>query len=203
VELLETELAPTLDEARRRYLERIRTNQRHLLRMIEDVLGFAKLEAGQLSLAVDRVNVRLAIEELEELIEPEVRRKAIEFRCEPCDPALVVRASPERLRQVLLNLLANAVKFTPQGGRVTVSAKRVDSRVQMCVTDSGIGIAPEQLERVFEPFFQVDQGTTRSYAGIGLGLAIARELARAMDGDVRIESQLGKGSTAVVDLPTA
>ena len=202
-ELLLTELGESLGEAQRRYLERIRSNQQHLLVMIEDVLSFAKLEAGRLSLTTERVNVRDALLELEGLIEPELRRKEIAFTCEPCDAGLSVRGNHERLRQILLNLVSNAVKFTPNGGRVTLAASRAGDRVRMSVSDSGIGIPDEQLERVFEPFFQVDQGTKRSYAGIGLGLAIARDLARAMDGDVRIESQLGKGSTASVELPAA
>ena len=203
VELMFTTLETSITDAQQKYLSRIRSNQQHLLLMIEDVLSFAKIEAGQLSLERGRVRVRDALEELESLIEPELRRKEITFTCEPCDPALQVEANPERLRQIMLNLLANAVKFTNVGGRVDVGAVREGDRIRMWVRDTGIGIPPDQLERVFEPFFQVDRGTTRSYPGIGLGLAIARDLARAMGGEVRLESEVGKGSTASVELPAA
>ena len=203
VELLLTTAGERLDDAQRSYLTRIRTNEQHLLRMIEDVLSFAKIEAGKLTLATERVLVADTLGELEAMVEPDLRRKRIAYRCDPCDPALAAEANPERLRQVLLNLVANAIKFTPEGGAVRVAAEQVDGRVRILVSDTGIGIAANQLERVFEPFFQVDRGTKRSYPGIGLGLAIARDLARAMGGDVRMESELGKGTTALVELRTA
>jgi signal transduction histidine kinase len=114
-----------------------------------------------------------------------------------------VRADPEKLQQILLNLTSNAVKFTPTGGRVCVGATREQDRIRIRVSDTGIGIPPDQLERVFEPFFQVDRGTTRLYPGIGLGLAIARDFARTMGGEVRLESQPEKGTTAWLELPAA
>jgi signal transduction histidine kinase len=203
VELMFTTLEDAITEAQRKYLTRIRTNQQHLLTMIEDILSFAKLEAGSLSLEKQRVSVGDTLAELESLIEPELQRKEVAFTCAPCDRNLMVEANPERLRQILLNLLANAVKFTPSGGHVGVGASREADRIRMWVSDTGIGIPADQLERVFEPFFQVDRGTTRSYPGIGLGLAIARDLARAMGGDVRIESERGHGSRAWVELPAA
>jgi signal transduction histidine kinase len=131
-----------------------------------------------------------------------MRRKQLTFAREPGDPGLVVRADPERLRQILLNLLANSVKFTGAGGRVSIGAARDGDVIRIRVSDSGIGIPADQLERVFEPFFQVDRGTTRTYSGIGLGLAIARDFARAMGGELRMESTEGKGTTVSLELPT-
>jgi len=131
-----------------------------------------------------------------------VRRKELSFTRDGCDPSFVVRADPERLRQVLLNLLANAVKFTNAGGRVAIGAARDGGMIRMWVSDTGIGIPADQLERVFEPFFQVDRGMTRSYPGIGLGLAIARDFANAMGGELRIESEPGKGTIASLSLPS-
>jgi signal transduction histidine kinase len=202
VELMSLE-ARDFTETQNAYLARIRSNQQHLLTMIDDVLSFAKVEAGRLSLALSTVPVCEMLAELGSVIEPEVRRKNLLFTRHACDAALTVRADPERLRQILLNLIANAVKFTGAGGRVTVGAARDGRMIRVWVSDTGIGIPSDQLERVFEPFFQVDRGTTRSYPGIGLGLAIARDFARAMGGELRLESESGKGTTAVVELPAA
>jgi signal transduction histidine kinase len=203
VDLISMEMYDTLTEVQRAYLSRIQTNQQHLLHMIEDVLSFAKVEAGRLTLTMSTVPVSDMLTSLESTIEPEVRRKGLTLERDVSDPSLVVRADPERLRQVLLNLLANAVKFTPTGGRIFIDAERDSDRIRIRVRDTGIGIPADQLERVFEPFFQVDHGMTRSYAGIGLGLAIARDFTRAMGGELRLESQAGSGTTAVLELPSA
>jgi signal transduction histidine kinase len=190
-------------ETQRTYLSRIRSNQQHLLSLIEDVLSFAKVEAGHLTLSMQTVRVCEMLENMETLIEPELRRKDLSFTRDPCDPALSVRADLGKLRQILLNLFANAVKFTGEGGRVSVGAARAGDRIRMWVRDTGIGIPPDQLERVFEPFFQVDRGMTRTYPGIGLGLSIARDFARAMGGELRLESEIGKGTNASLELPIA
>ena len=201
VELITLEAEDTLSETRKTYLARIRSNQQHLLAMIDDVLSFAKVEAGRLSVALGTVPVCEMLADLGASIEPEVRRKDILFSRDGCDPALAVRADPERLRQILLNLIVNAVKFTNPGGRVTVGAERDGRMIRVWVRDTGIGIPSDQLEHVFEPFFQVDRGTTRNYPGIGLGLAIARDFARAMGGELRLVSESGKGTTASLELP--
>jgi signal transduction histidine kinase len=198
---LETE-APSM-ETQRTYLSRIRSNQQHLLSLIEDVLSFAKVEAGRLTLSMQTVPVREMLDALESLVDPELRQKNLLFTRDPCDPALAVRADPGKLRQILLNLLANAVKFTGAGGRIGVGAAREGNKVRIWVSDTGIGIPPDQLERVFEPFFQVDRGMTRIYPGVGLGLSIARDFARAMGGELRLESESGKGTIASLELPAA
>jgi signal transduction histidine kinase len=203
VELMSIGTPNTLTETQRTYLSRIHSNQRHLLSMIEDVLSFAKVEAGRLSLSMQTVQVREMLGALESVIQPELHRKEIAFTCDDCDPSLAVQADPERLRQILLNLLANAVKFTGPGGRIAAGVGREGDRISIWISDTGIGIPTEQIERVFEPFFQVDRGTTRNYPGIGLGLAIARDFARAMGGELRLESQPGKGTTASLELPAA
>jgi signal transduction histidine kinase len=203
VELLSMQVEDPITETQRTYLSRIQSNQRHLASMIEDVLSFAKVEAGRLSLTMQAVRVCEMLGSLEPLIEPELRRRDLSFACDPGDPSLTVRADPERLRQILVNLLANAMKFTAPGGRIGIGAVHNGDRVRMWVSDTGIGIPPDQLARVFEPFFQVDRGTTRSHSGMGLGLAIARDFARAMQGDLRVESQLGRGTTASLELPRA
>ena len=201
VELMSMELEDPITPTQRTYLSRIQSNQRHLASMIEDVLSFAKVEAGRLELTMQTVRVCETLGSLESLIDPELRRRELSFTCDPGDPSIVVRADPEKLRQVLVNLLANAMKFTAPGGRIGVGVVRDGDRVRVWVSDTGIGIPPEQLERVFEPFFQLDHGMTRSHSGMGLGLAIARDFARAMGGELRLESRPGRGTTASLELP--
>lgn len=201
VDLMSLEVDGALSEKQRASLARIQLNQQHLLSLIEDVLSFAKIEAGRLRIDVQTVLVHDVIQTLEAVVQPELQKKALTLSCEPCDTALSVRADPEKLRQILLNFLANAIKFTAHGGRIRVGADQQGESIRISVSDTGIGIPSDQIVRVFEPFFQVEQGPTRRYPGIGLGLAIARDLARAMDGEVLLESTLGAGSTISLRLP--
>lgn len=201
VDLLSLGVDGALTEKQQVSLTRIRLNQQHLLSLIDDVLSFAKIEAGRLNVDVRSVPVHEVIEMLEALVRPDLEGKDIVFSCEPCDDTLSARADPEKLRQILLNFLANAIKFTPPGGRIEVGAGRYEEFVRIWVSDTGIGIPSDLIAQVFEPFFQVEQGTTRRYPGIGLGLAIARDLADAMNGEVRLESTAGKGTTISLLLP--
>ena len=201
VDLLSVGVDGPLTEKQQVSLSRIQLNQQHLLSMIDDVLSFARIEAGKLKVDVQTVLVHDVVGTLEALVRPELQRKELIFSFDPCDPELSVRADPEKLRQILVNFLANAVKFTPRGGNIGVGADRRDGLVRIWVRDSGVGIPTDQIEHVFEPFFQVERGTTRRYAGIGLGLAIASDFAHAMNGEVRLESTVGKGSVASVLLP--
>ena len=202
VELMSLGLAGPLTEKQGEYLRRIQRSQQHLLALIEDVLSFARVEAGRLSFATRPVPVCQALDELEAFIELELRRKELTFTRRACDPSLTVRADPEKLRQILLNLLANAIKFTAPGGRIELGAERLGDTIRLWVSDTGIGIAGDQLERVFEPFVQVEHGLTRRYPGIGLGLSIALYLARAMLGKVAMESKVGEGTTVSLVLPS-
>lgn len=202
-ELMSLETEGPLTQKRRDYLSRIQRNQQHLLSLIDDVLSFAKIEAGRLAFAMQAVPVREALEALESLIEPELRKKELTFVCRACDDSLSARADPDKLRQILLNLVGNAVKFTAPGGRISVGAEREGDAIRMWVSDTGIGMPADQLAQVFEPFFQVEGGPTRRYSGVGLGLSIARDLARAMGGDVRLESRAGEGTTVSLVLQSA
>jgi signal transduction histidine kinase len=203
VELLALSTQGPLTDNQKDSLTRIQRNQQHLLALINDVLSFARMEAGRITPHPVSVRVSDAIRDVEPLIQPDLQKKQIKLEREAGDDSLVASADPEQLQQILLNLLANAVKFTDPGGRVAIGADATDGRVRIWVQDSGIGIPPEQLVSVFEAFFQVDRGTKRRYEGIGLGLTIARNLARAMRGDVTIESRVGEGTRATVELPTA
>ena len=141
---------------------------------------------------------------MEAMIEPQARARSIEYRCENVTDGLAVVADREKLEQVLINLLGNAVKFTPSGGVITLSAAAVDSgRVALRVQDTGVGIEPAQIGSIFEPFVQLEPTLTRTTEGAGLGLAISRELARGMGGELGVTSVPGKGSTFSVELPSA
>ena len=186
---------PLTDE-QRDGLARIRQASQELMRMINDILNFAKLESGHVDVQVAPVKIADAIARAESLIHVRLAEERLAFET-TCNGEEVL-ADPDRLQQVLLNLLTNAIKFTPAGGRISVSCKRDGRRVLLRVRDTGIGIAPEQVQRVFEPFVQLD--TTRA-DGVGLGLAISRELTRAMGGELTAESTPGAGSTFTIALP--
>lgn len=203
VEVMALGIQGPLTEQQQDSLERIQRNQRHLLSVIEDVLVFAKLEADRLPLEIGVTKVRVALDELDALVRPALQRKELTLTCSPCDLSMSVLADPEKLRQILLNLVGNAIKFTPAGGRIMVGAAREGDVVSISVTDTGIGIPADELRRVFEPFYQVERGPTRRFPGVGLGLSIAHDLARAMSGEVRIVSRVDEGTTVSLALPAA
>ena len=176
-------------------LRRILRSEQHLLGLINELLNFARVERGDL--AVDLVPVRVAdvAREVLELIEPQAREKTIvtDITCQ--DAALVALADSDRLRQVLVNLLSNALKFTPSGGSIRILCDERDDMIAVAVADTGIGISAAKQNDIFEPFVQIHRGPGTSSEGIGLGLAISRSLARAMNGDLTVTSDPGHGST--------
>ena len=185
------------------YLARIERSGRHLLSLIQDVLSFAKLEAGRVEIKVDDVAVQPLLVEMEGLTLPQVREARLHLVVDPCDPELRVRADVERLRQILLNLLSNAIKFTPQDGTVSLTCASDAERAFVSVSDTGPGIPPDKRETIFEPFVQLQRQAAGSQAGTGLGLAISRDLAHAMNGLLLVESEVGRGSTFTVVLERA
>jgi PAS domain S-box-containing protein len=203
VELIELGLRGPVTEQQQTDLHRIKRAQQHLLGLINDVLNFARLEAGKIALTLGDVPLREVLDEVEALIEPQAADRGILYGRGPADTALLVRADREKLEQVLLNLLSNAVKFTGPGGSVSMDVERAEGTVRLHVRDTGVGIPTEKLDAVFEPFVQVDPDLTRTRQGTGLGLAISRELARAMGGDLTVRSVLDEGSTFTVHLPAA
>ncbi len=185
-------------------LDRIRKNGRYLLALINDILNFARLEAGQVEFVPADVEVRDLLLGLEPIVGPHMAKAGVRYSCETGEPGVRVRADYERVRQILLNLVTNAVKFTAPGGGVTVSCRVAPDEVTLSVTDTGRGIARGKLERIFEPFVQVDRYLTSvSQQGVGLGLAISRDLARRMGGDITAESEVGQGSCFMLSLPRA
>ena len=192
-----------ISDMQRADLERIEQSQRHLLGLINDVLEFARIEAGRVEYHLAPLPVTSLISELEDFVRPQLRERSLGFHCEQPPPEVHVRADADKTRQILLNLLSNAVKFTPRTGHIEVRCEQNDGRVFIRVTDTGIGIAPERLGSIFEPFVQVHRSLTEPTGGVGLGLAISRDLARAMHGDLTVASAVGKGSTFTLELPAA
>ncbi len=193
-ELLKLGIRGPVNAAQVADLDRINRCQAHLLGIINDILQFAKLEAGQLEMKDELFPFETALSAAEELVKPQADAKRVSLRYERNDEAALVRGDRDRFQQIVLNLLSNALKFTPEGGAVGLRAESSDGRVLVRITDTGIGIRAEQLERIFDPFVQVQSGPTRASDGVGLGLAISRDMARQMGGDISVESEIGKGS---------
>ncbi len=206
-ELMELGIHGPVTEPQHTALARIQQSQRHLLGLIAGVLDYSRVEAGVVTYRLVDVLVTEAVAEAEVLVAPQLRAKGLGYGWSGAAPGLAVRADREKLQQILLNLLGNAIKFThardgvPGRIEVTCAAEPGGGRVAIHVRDTGEGIAPEQLERVFEPFVQADQRLTRPHAGVGLGLAISRDLARGMGGELTAESTPGQGSTFTLTLP--
>jgi signal transduction histidine kinase len=195
-ELLELGIRGPVTEQQRADLDRIKRSQTYLLSLINDVLNFAKIESGHLQVELDDVLLADVVKGMSDFVQPQLREHGLSFTCEACPPALRVRADAEKVQQILLNLLSNALKFTPAGGTISLRCAATHERgVVITVEDTGLGIAPEKQERIFEPFVQVDRRYKREQEGIGLGLAISRELARAMGGELSVRSAEGRGST--------
>ncbi|OLE81457.1 MAG: hypothetical protein AUG06_01215 [Actinobacteria bacterium 13_1_20CM_2_65_11] len=185
---------------RKRFLEQIHSSGKHLLGLINDILDLSKIEAGQMELRLQQVTVAEVVTQVAGIVEPLAGQKKIELRITE-DFAGEITADGGKVKQMLLNLVSNAVKFTPEGGAVSISTRRLDSTVELTVTDTGIGIAKEDQDRVFHEFQQVDSGVSRSQAGTGLGLTLTRRFARLHGGDVRLESRPGQGSVFTITLP--
>jgi PAS domain S-box-containing protein len=183
-------------------MQRIRRAEDHLLSLINDILSYAKIEAGRLTIEVTDVPVNQMLSELRMLIAPQVAAKGLQYEFRPGPPELQMRADSERATQIMVNLLTNAVKFTTDG-TITVDVDATKDDVIIHVRDTGPGIAPDRLSSIFDPFVQVGHFGEPNRAGVGLGLAISRELAHAMGGDLTVVSELGRGSTFTVRLPRA
>jgi signal transduction histidine kinase len=201
-ELVTDGLAGPVNEKQLEYLGDGRAAAQHLLRLITDVLDYAKSDAGRLSFAKDPVGVAAVVDEVTTLIDSLAAKKELTVTVS-CDEGLTLVGDALRVKQVLLNLVGNAVKFTPRRGRVELIARAVDERCEFVVRDTGPGIAKEEQDAVFEPFHQADSSTARTHAGTGLGLALVKRWAEAMGGAVELVSEAGQGSTFTVWLPLA
>lgn len=200
-ELLEMGVHGPLTSEQRNDLLRIRRSGRHLLTLINDILNFARIEAGAVDYDLQDVPLLETLGICDALTAPQRRAKGLAFHIDYCPADVIVRADADKLQQILLNLLTNAIKFTDANGSITMRCVLDANYVHLAITDTGHGIEVEQLERIFDPFIQVDARLTRVQEGVGLGLAISRDLARGMSGDITVESVRGVGSTFTVTMP--
>jgi PAS domain S-box-containing protein len=200
-EIIAMGLRGPVTEEQRQDLERIRRSQQHLLGIINDILNFSRIEAGQVAYDIGPVQIRDVFDTVTQIIQPQAGTKGLHFEPGPCPSDAVARADRGKVEQILLNLLSNAVKFTKQGGRVVLTCSVAADSIVIEVQDTGRGIPADKLEAIFEPFVQVGRSLTQTGEGTGLGLAISRDLARAMGGDITVVSEPGVGSTFTVTLP--
>jgi signal transduction histidine kinase len=190
-----------LTRAQRRSLERVDSNSRHLLALINDILDITRIEAGRMPLHISSFSVADLVHEVQSELEPIIARSKLEVRVRIPD-RVRLKTDRQKVKQILLNLISNALKFTHEGS-VTISSERESSGgIVVAVTDTGIGIAESDYDKVFEDFRQLDSSTTRAFGGTGLGLAICRRLAKMLGGNITLESKVGTGSTFRLHLPT-
>jgi signal transduction histidine kinase len=203
VDLLDAGVHGTLTAAQRDTIHRVRRSSHVLLGLINDVLNIARIEAGQVIYRLDTFTLETLIRDLEMLMSAQYANAGIDLRF-IVDGDIAVTADYDKTQQIFLNLLSNSLKFTEPGGTVSVHAFAGEEFATITVTDTGRGIPKGQLEEIFEPFVQVDRTSTpESQQGVGLGLAISRDLARGMSGDIIVESEVGKGAMFTVTLPFA
>ena len=201
-DLLDLGVKGPLNEDQRAMLLRVRETSKHLLGLINEVLDLAKIGAGRMELVMVETELGVLVDRAVQQITPLANSKGLRLDCAPASQPVMVKADETRLTQIMINLISNAVKFTPHG-QVAVSYAAHDDMVEIRVRDSGPGIPENQRERIFEEFYQVEGGLSRTSGGTGLGLAIARRFARLMGGDIRVESVMGEGSVFIVTLPSA
>jgi signal transduction histidine kinase len=202
-DLLAIEVGGPLEAQQREYVARIRGSQEHLLAIINDLLNYGRIEAGQVHYDLVDAPLHELVDKVLPMIRPQATAKGLTVDMRPCPDDLLVRVDRMKAEQVILNLLSNAVKFTPRGGHVAVGCAIRDGMGRITVEDTGPGIPLEKHEAIFAPFVQLGRSLTSGHEGTGLGLAISRDLARAMGGDVRVESAAGKGARFTLTLPAA
>ncbi|HLZ44635.1 MAG TPA: ATP-binding protein [Gemmatimonadales bacterium] len=204
--LLTQELGPPLSEQQHDFLETVARNGRHLLELINELLDLQRIAAGRMEIKPEPVEVAALLHETAGSVRAQAQKHRHSLQVTAPSPDVRVLADPGRIRQVLLNLLSNAIKFTPDGGRITLVAAAHNgggAEVRIAVTDTGIGIAPEDQPKLFKEFSQLDASASRKYEGTGLGLALSRRLVELHGGTIGIDSEMGKGSTFWFTLPQA
>lgn len=201
LEILEQNIHGVLTADQRRDVERIHQAQEHLMTLVNMILDFAKLEGGPIELSMAEIPIEETLRGAEALVAPQFAKKAIAYMHHAGDPSMTVFADREKVQQILLNLLANAMRFTPSGGTVDMDWRIENDTLLVHVRDTGPGIPREKAEQIFEPFVQLRAPGSVPSGGTGLGLAISRDLARAMGGDVRVTSAVGVGSVFTLMLP--
>jgi len=204
-QLLEMGVPGAINDQQREILQRLARSNRHLLGLINDILNLARIEAGRIEYRTEDALLADLVQEILPMLQPQLARKGLRYE-ENIAPELAVRVDREKTQQIFINLLGNAVKFTPPGGVVRIDAEPSEERpcaLRVSVHDTGVGIPADKLESIFDPFVQVDASHTRTTEGSGLGLSISRELARGMGGELEASSTSREGSTFILTLPRA
>ncbi len=183
------------------YLKDIHSSGKHLLSLINDILDLSKIESGRMELDVAEFDVRAALQNAMTLVKERAQRSGVALGLDVAPSLGALRADERKFKQIMLNLLSNAVKFTPEGGTVSVAAKPNGTAVEFSVADTGVGIAPEDQQLVFEEFRQVGRDYTRKAEGTGLGLALTKRFVELHGGTIRLESAPGRGSTFSFTIP--
>jgi signal transduction histidine kinase len=191
----------TLSDKQRRWVGNIQNSGQKLLALINDILDLAKIEAGKMTVRPDSFNLHDVCDGLLNMFRPLAEKKNIDVRSQIEPDLPMLRQDMTKLQQILQNLLSNAIKFTPEGGRVVLRAEADTKYVTISVMDTGVGVAKEEQDLVFQKFRQSGNPLTREHAGTGLGLSIVRELCKLLGGEVSLQSELGRGSTFTVRLP--
>jgi PAS domain S-box-containing protein len=190
-----------LNEEQSKQLNMVRNSAQHLLSLINDVLDISKIEAGELTVVEEPIELKASIQKVSQIVRPLAEKKGLELLVSVAPQIGTIHSDARRLEQVLLNILSNAIKFTEQG-RVLAACLSAPGGVEFRVKDTGIGISDEDFEKIFKPFQQIDTGLTRKYEGTGLGLAICKKLVERLGGRIWFESEKNKGSTFSFSLPT-
>ncbi|MEP6550440.1 MAG: HAMP domain-containing sensor histidine kinase, partial [Gemmatimonadales bacterium] len=201
LEILQQNIHGGLTNEQRRDVERIHQAQDHLMTLVNMILDFAKLEGGPIELSMAEIPIEETLVGAEALVAPQFAKKKITYTHRPGDRSLSVFADREKVQQIMVNLLANAMKFTPAGGAVDLDWRIEDETLVVCVRDTGPGIPDDKIEQIFEPFVQLRSPGSIPTGGTGLGLPISRDLARAMGGDIRASSGVRAGSVFTLTLP--
>ena len=200
-ELLQDPAFGRLDDQQRKFVANIHGSGTHLLGLVNDVLDLSKVAAGKMELHLEPVNVAAVVQGIADIVRPLADRKKLTFTVDPVDRHLQVLADAARVKQILYNLISNAIKFTPEGGDIAVRAMALPDALRFSVEDDGIGIAEGDQERIFQEFQQVDSALSRQFDGTGLGLALTQKFVRLHGGDISVTSSPGMGSTFTFTLP--
>jgi signal transduction histidine kinase len=199
-ELLSDGITGPVTELQRQQLGRINASARHLLGLIDEILTFARVDIGRERVRYESMSVNHTLGDAAALVEPMAAAKDIDFIVELLEEDQAIQTDGTKLRQMLVNLLSNGIKFTDKG-EVRVSCSVASSVMEIRIADTGVGISADNIEDVFEPFWQAEQTATRKTGGTGLGLSVTRKLARLLGGDVTVASRVGSGSTFLLTLP--
>jgi PAS domain S-box-containing protein len=200
-DMLLTQNFGPLNEKQMRYVNNISVSGGHLLKLINDILDLSKIEAGKMELHVEKLSISSSVSEVKALLTPLASKKNIQIMNTVDEKLATIKADRTKFKQILYNLMDNAIKFTPEGGNVTVDARIADAGAEITVMDTGIGISEEESRKVFQPFTQLENSEIRTQTGTGLGLSLVKKFVEMHEGRIWVESKSGEGSKFIFTIP--